>query len=68
MTPHEAVEAPRFKSDHFYSSFDFHEFNPGRLSLESRRPRDTVQRLIALDHPVQLLGNVKVVIVVYSGV
>ena len=57
MTPQEAVEAPRFQSDHFYTSFDFHEFNPGRVNLESRLPRDTVQGLIALGHRVQLLGD-----------
>ena len=57
LTPQEAVEAPRFQSDHFYSSFEFHEFTPGRVNLESRIPRDTVQRLIALGHRVQLLGD-----------
>jgi gamma-glutamyltranspeptidase / glutathione hydrolase len=57
MTPQEAVEAPRFQSEHFYTSFEFHEFNPGKVSLESRLPPDTVRRLIDLGHRVQLLGD-----------
>jgi gamma-glutamyltranspeptidase/glutathione hydrolase len=57
MTPQEAVEAPRFQSDHFYASFDFHEFNPGKVSLESRIPRESVQRLAAMGHQVQVLGD-----------
>jgi gamma-glutamyltranspeptidase / glutathione hydrolase len=36
MSPQEAVEAPRFQTEHFYSSFANHEFTPGRLNLESR--------------------------------
>jgi len=57
MTPQEAVETPRFQTDHFYASFDFHEFNPGKVNLESRLPAATVQRLIALGHKVQVLGD-----------
>ena len=57
MTPQEAVEAPRFQSEHYYSSFEFHEFTPGKVNLEGRLPRDTVQRMIALGHGVQLLGD-----------
>ena len=36
MSPQEAVEAPRFQTEHFYSSFAFHEFVPGQA--ESGRP------------------------------
>jgi gamma-glutamyltranspeptidase/glutathione hydrolase len=57
MTPQEAVESPRFQTEHFYASFDFHEFAPGRVSLEGRLPRDTIQRLIALGHKVQISGE-----------
>ena len=39
MSPQEAVEAPRFQTEHFYSSFAFHEFVPGKLNLEGRIPR-----------------------------
>jgi gamma-glutamyltranspeptidase/glutathione hydrolase len=57
MTPQEAVESPRFQSEHFYASFDFHEFSPGRVSLEGRIARDVVQRMIALGHRVQVGGE-----------
>ncbi|MEO8051514.1 MAG: gamma-glutamyltransferase family protein [Acidobacteriota bacterium] len=57
MNPQEAVEAPRFQTQHFYSSFEFHEFTPGKVSLEGRLPRDTAQRLTALGHLVQLSGD-----------
>jgi gamma-glutamyltranspeptidase/glutathione hydrolase len=57
MTPQEAVEAPRFQTEHFYASFDFHEFTPGRVSLEGRMSRDTIQRMIALGHRVQVGGE-----------
>ena len=45
MTPQEAVEAPRFQTEHFYASFGFHEFAAGRVSLEGRLSRDTIQKL-----------------------
>ncbi|HTB10665.1 MAG TPA: gamma-glutamyltransferase family protein [Bryobacteraceae bacterium] len=57
MTPQEAVESPRFQTEHFYASFDFHEFAPGRVSLEGRLSRDTIQRMIALGHRVQVGGE-----------
>lgn len=57
MTPQEAVESPRFQTEHFYASFEFHEFSPGRVSLEGRIPRDTIQRMIALGHHVQVGGE-----------
>src|SRR5579872_2495324 len=53
MSPQEAVEAPRFQSSHFYNSFGFHEFTPGRVSIESRIPKPTIQKLIELGHLVQ---------------
>jgi gamma-glutamyltranspeptidase / glutathione hydrolase len=53
-TPQEAVEAPRFQTEHFYSSFAFHEFVPGKLNLEGRIPRSTADRLAALGHKVQV--------------
>jgi len=57
MTPQEAVESPRFQTEHFYTSFDFHEFTPGLVSLEGRLSRDTIQRMIALGHRVQVGGE-----------
>jgi gamma-glutamyltranspeptidase/glutathione hydrolase len=57
MTPQEAVESPRFQTEHFYTSFDFHEFSPGKVSLEGRMSRDTIQRMIALGHRVQIGGE-----------
>jgi gamma-glutamyltranspeptidase/glutathione hydrolase len=57
MTPQEAVEAPRFQTEHFYSSFGAHEFHPGRLNLEARIPRSTADRLAALGHKVNVAGD-----------
>ena len=38
MGPQEAAEAPRFQTEHFYGSFAYHEFTPGRVMLENRIP------------------------------
>jgi gamma-glutamyltranspeptidase / glutathione hydrolase len=57
MSPQEAVEAPRFQTEHFYSSFAGHEFNPGKLALEGRIPRSTAERLSALGHVVSVTGD-----------
>ena len=57
MNPQEAVEAPRFQTEHFYSSFGNHEFVPGKLNLESRISRSTVDALNALGHRVTVTGE-----------
>src|SRR6185369_10288617 len=57
MAPQEAVESPRFQTEHFYSSFAGHEFVPGRLNIENRIPRATVERLNALGHRVHVTGE-----------
>ncbi len=57
MSPQEAVEAPRFQTEHFYSSFANHEFQPGKLNLEARIPRQTVDRLRGLGHRVTVTGD-----------
>jgi gamma-glutamyltranspeptidase/glutathione hydrolase len=57
MTPQEAVESPRFQSEHLYSSFGNHEFTPGRLNLEGRIPIATSDALRALGHRVALTGD-----------
>lgn len=54
MSPQEAAEAPRFQTEHFYSSFAFHEFSPGGVNLEGRIGRATADQLIALGHKVKL--------------
>ena len=56
MTPQEAVEAPRFQTEAFYSSFAMHEYTPGRLNLESRIPKATADKLSALGHIVTIAG------------
>lgn len=57
MTPQEAVEAPRFQTEHFYSSFGNHEFVPAKLNLEGRIPRATADALTALGHRVTVAGD-----------
>ena len=57
MNPQEAVEAPRFQSEHYFSSFDFHEFRPGRVSIEKRMVRQTPEELVKLGHIVQITGE-----------
>ena len=57
MSPQEAVEAPRFQTEHFYASFAFHEFIPGKLNLEGRIPRMTMERLTAMGHHVIITGE-----------
>ena len=41
MSPQEAVEAPRFQTEHFYASFADHQFVPGKLNLEGRISKET---------------------------
>jgi len=57
MTPQQAVESPRFQTEHFYASFGFHEFIPGRVSLEGRFPLATAKKLETLGHHIQLQGD-----------
>ena len=54
MTPQEAVESPRFQTEHMYSSFGFHEFVPGRVNLEGRIPKETADALAALGHKIEI--------------
>jgi gamma-glutamyltranspeptidase / glutathione hydrolase len=56
MSPQQAVEAPRFQTEHFYASFANHEFIPGKLNLENRLPKETVDALIQLGHKVTVQG------------
>jgi gamma-glutamyltranspeptidase/glutathione hydrolase len=54
MNPQEAVEAPRFDTQHYVSSFDDHEFLPGSLNIESRVNLKTVQELSQKGHTVKV--------------
>lgn len=57
MNPQEAVEAPRFDTQHYVSSFDDHEFLPGSLNVESRVGIKTIQELSAKGHKVKVQGE-----------
>jgi len=57
MAPQEAVEAARFQTDHFYSSFATHEFVPGRTRIERRVPKPVMDALIEKGHIVQPSGD-----------
>jgi len=54
MNPQEAVEAPRFDTQHYVSSFDDHEFLPGSLNIESRVRLQTIQELSTKGHKVKV--------------
>jgi gamma-glutamyltranspeptidase/glutathione hydrolase len=54
MNPQEAVEAARFDTQHYVSSFDDHEFLPGSLNVESRIPEKTIADLKARGHKVNV--------------
>jgi gamma-glutamyltranspeptidase/glutathione hydrolase len=57
MNPQEAVEAPRFDTQHYVSSFDDHEFLPGSLNVESRVGLKTIQELSQKGHKVKVQGE-----------
>ena len=53
MSPQEAVEAPRFDTQHYVSSFDNHEFRAGVLNIESRIPADVIAALESRGHKMK---------------
>src|SRR5690349_19708481 len=57
MNPQEAVEAPRFDTQHYVSSFDDHEFLPGSLNVEARLGLKTIQELSNRGHKVKMQGD-----------
>lgn len=57
MSPQEAAEAPRFQTEHFYSSFAFHEFVPGNVNLEGRLGKPVADQLTALGHKIKLASD-----------
>jgi gamma-glutamyltranspeptidase/glutathione hydrolase len=54
MNPQEAVEAARFDTQHYISSFDDHEFLPGTLNIESRVDEKTIENLKTRGHKVKV--------------
>ena len=56
MSPQQAVEAPRFQTEHFYASFANHEFIAGKLNVENRLPKETIDALAALGHKMNVAG------------
>lgn len=52
MSPQEAVEAARFDTQHYVSSFDDHEFLAGSLNIESRISEKTIAELKSRGHNV----------------
>jgi gamma-glutamyltranspeptidase / glutathione hydrolase len=54
MNPQEAVEAPRFDTQHYVSSFDDHEFLAGSLNIESRFPEKVLADLKARGHKLNV--------------
>ena len=57
MTPQQAVEAPRFQTEHFYASFGFHQFTPGRVALEGRISAATARKMESMGHKVEMAGD-----------
>lgn len=57
MNPQEAVEAARFDTQHYVSSFDDHEFLPGSLNIESRVGVKTIEELTQKGHKVKVQGE-----------
>jgi gamma-glutamyltranspeptidase/glutathione hydrolase len=54
MSPQEAVEAPRFDTQHYVSSFDDHEFLAGSLNIESRVAEKIIEELKSRGHKVKV--------------
>ncbi len=54
MNPQEAVEAARFDTQHYVSSFDDHEFLAGSLNLEGRIGDPVIAELKSRGHKVKV--------------
>jgi gamma-glutamyltranspeptidase/glutathione hydrolase len=50
----QAIEAPRFQSEHLVSSFDNHEMHPGLLLLDERLPPAVADELRKRRHVVEI--------------
>src|SRR5947208_6972020 len=57
MNPQEAVEAPRFDTQHYVSSFENHEFRAGLLNVESRIPSDVISKLSSRGHKIKMQSD-----------
>ncbi|MBM3724441.1 MAG: gamma-glutamyltransferase family protein [Acidobacteria bacterium] len=57
MAAQDAAEAPRFQTEHFYSSFATHEFSPGKVNLEGRLGKAAVEDLKARGHRITVTGD-----------
>jgi len=57
MNPQEAVEAARFETAHFVSSFADHRFSPGSLSLEKRFGEQIIGEMKKRGHKVDVNEN-----------
>ena len=53
-TTEQAVEAPRFQSEHLVSSFDNHEMHPGRLLLDERTAPEVAAELKNRRHAIEM--------------
>ena len=59
MTAQEAVEAPRFQTEHFYSSFGNHEFVPGQVEPGRPHPEGDGRRADRAGPPGDYRGPVE---------
>ena len=58
MNAEQAVEAPRFQTEHLVASFDNHAMNPGSLLLDERTPPQVVAELQKRKHVVEMRSQV----------
>lgn len=54
MNPQQAVEAARFETQHFVSSFSDHKFNPGSMTLEKRMGEALAAEMKRRGHKVEI--------------
>jgi len=54
MNTENAVEAPRFQTEHLVASFDNHAMSPGSLLLDERTPMAVVEELRARGHKIEM--------------
>ncbi len=54
MNPQEAVEAGRFETQHYVSSFADHKFNPGSLMVEKRFGEALIEEMKRRGHKVEV--------------
>ena len=57
MPPQEATEAPRFMTHSQPNSFSPHEAYPGKLTVEGRVDKTTMDALAARGHDVEILAD-----------